>query len=169
MTGGDREPLFLCTERGRGRYVHNYRYNPRNPLAVALIIATGVGVIGYFSYEFASLRWSETELRHAVREAARDLEARPQDVSLFSTYEILVADAIRATGEGPEHGVVHVTHRTDEYAGSGEAGKRAKGTFEIRTDDTEEIYCMSISPPEPRTGPQKVTVRSTVRVAQGAC
>ncbi|MFE3491964.1 hypothetical protein ACFXOS_02525 [Streptomyces sp. NPDC059175] len=169
MTEEDREPLFLRTERGRGRYVHNYVYNPRNPLAVALVIATAVGVIGYFSYEFAALRWSGAELRRAVHEAARDLEDRPQEVSLFSTYEVLVADAVRATGEGPEHGVVHVERRTDEHAGSGGASKRAEDAFEIWTDDTEETYCMRISPPEPRTGPENTTARLSVRVAQGRC
>ncbi|WP_137992960.1 hypothetical protein [Streptomyces vilmorinianum] len=162
MWGADREPVFVQ----QGRWV----YNTRSPVARALMIATAVGVIGYFFHEYEDLRWSETELRDAVHQAARDLEAKPQKVNGFIAYDDLVKDAILATGEGPEYGLVDVKRRTDDGAGSGEASKPTEDSFEISTDDTSETYCMTISPPEPPSAVwEKVTVRLTVRVAQGTC
>ncbi|WP_282694097.1 hypothetical protein [Streptomyces sp. CC208A] len=159
MTWGDREPIFVQ----KGRWV----YNTRSPIARALMVATAVGLIGFYVYEADNSQWSEAELRDAVHEAARDLEAQPQKVGLVRPYGSLVRDAVLATGHGPRYPLLDVKRTGD---GTDVVTSPTEDSFEISTADTSETYCMRLSPPEPpSTGGEWITVRLTVQVSQGSC
>lgn len=158
MTWGDREPVFVR----RGRWV----YNTRSHVARMLMLATVVGVIGFYVYVSDNGQWSETELRDAVHQAARDLEAQPQEVGFG--YESLVRDAIQATDQGP--GADLVIEPIDHGVGSGAASSPAEDSFEIGAAYVSETHCMRLSPPEPpRTWGKSDTVSLTVQVTLGRC
>ncbi|MFC9731622.1 hypothetical protein [Streptomyces roseolus] len=149
MTQSDREPVFVR----RGRWV----YNTRSPVARVLMFATAVGLVGLYLYASDNGQWSESELRDAVHEAARDLEAQPRKV--YFGDESLLRDALTATEEGP--GADLVIKPADEGASD---------SFEIGAAFVSETYCMRLSPPEPpRAGGRTETVSLTVRVTQGPC
>lgn len=147
MTWGDREPVFVR----RGRWV----YNSRSPVARVLMLATVAGLVGFYLYVSDTGQWSESELRDAVHEAARDLEAQPQK-ALFG-YESMIRDALQATDKGPGGDLVIVPSPPED-------------SFEVRAAHLSETFCMRLSPPEPaRTWGKTDTVSLTVRVSQGGC
>ncbi|MFF9343472.1 hypothetical protein ACF1CG_27415 [Streptomyces sp. NPDC014773] len=147
MAWDDREPVFVR----RGRWV----YNSRNPVARVLMFASVVGLVGFYLYVSDTGRWSGSELRDAVHEAARDLEAEPQKV--YFDYESMLRDAVQATGKGPEADLV-ITPRPSEDG------------FEIGAAALSETFCMRLTPPEPaRAWGKTDTVSLTVRVSQGDC
>ncbi|MFI8323857.1 hypothetical protein [Streptomyces sp. NPDC085529] len=158
MTWGDHEPVFVH----RGRWV----YNTRSHVARMLMLATAVGVIGFYVYVSDNGQWSETELRDAVHQAARDLEAQPQKVQFG--YESLVRDAIQATDQGP--GGDLVIEPIDDGAGSGAVSSPAADSFEIGAAYVPDTYCMRLSPPEPpRSWGKSDALRLTVQVSRGRC
>nr|WP_240983195.1 hypothetical protein [Streptomyces sp. R301] len=120
-----------------------------------LMFATVAGLVGFYLYVSDTSQWSETELRDAVHEAARDLEAQPQRVHLG--YESMIRDAIRATGEGPGYDLDISPSPTED-------------NFEISAAFLSETFCMRLTPPEPpRTWGTTDTVSLTVRVSEGRC
>lgn len=132
-------------------------YNSRNPVGRALIVLAPVVAIAFLYHFFDSSRWSESEFRDAVQEAAHRLEAEPQTVRGYVGYEDLIEEAVQETGKGPEHALVRV---------------RAidSGTFEITTDDVDTTYCMLVSPPQPKPDTTRTaTAALTVQVRTGAC
>ncbi|MFE6228464.1 MULTISPECIES: hypothetical protein [unclassified Streptomyces] len=158
MSWGDREPVFVQ----RGRWV----YNTRSPVARVLMLATVAGLVGFYLYVSDTGQWSESELRGAVHEAARELEARPQRVHFG--YDSLIRDAIEATDEGPVADLV--IRPTDDGTGSGALGSPTEDGFEISAAHLSETFCVRLSPPEPPRSLGKVhTVRLTVKVSQGDC
>ncbi|MFJ6866714.1 hypothetical protein ACIQRS_21340 [Streptomyces termitum] len=158
MTRDDHEPVFVR----KGRWV----YNTRNPVARMLMLATVVGLAGFYLYVSDTGQWSESELRDAVHEAARDLEAQPRRVHFG--YDSMIRDAIEATDEGPVADLV-IT-RTGNGTGSGAADVPAEDSFEIGAAHMSETFCMRLSPPEPpRTWGNSETVRLNVRVSPGDC
>ncbi|MFI2368660.1 hypothetical protein [Streptomyces sp. NPDC018833] len=158
MSGAhDDEPIFVRRWGG-------YAYNPNNPIGRALIAVSAVLLIAYLYDLFDSAQWSEGELRDAVHESARHMEAEPQTLRGYYGYEGLIGDAIEETGEGPEPGLVHVEKIEDSDAAGVDAD-----AFEITTDDVETTYCMRVSPPRPETGMSSLTVELTVDVAEGPC
>jgi hypothetical protein len=156
------EPVFI---RSRGHYY----YNRRNPIGRVLIVASLL-VAGWLLYDqYDNTYWSEGELRDAVHAAAEDLGAEPRsETHLVRGYESLIRDAIHATGEGQEFGVV-VTAAGEEGTGDGAGPDR----FEISTPDTTTVYCMSISPPRPERSLESHSsspvINLTVKVEQGSC
>ncbi|MDI9885048.1 hypothetical protein QMZ92_11745 [Streptomyces sp. HNM0645] len=160
MGGQDsEEPIFI---RKRGRFV----YNPRNPVGRLLIVGGAVVVVGFMYHLFDDARWSEGEFRDAVREAAVRLEAEPQVLRGYLGYEERIEEAVKGTGQGPEHAVVRV-EAVDEpdAAGAGDAD-----VFEISTDDVGFPYCMRVSPPQPEPDALRLEkVRIAVEVAEGPC
>ncbi|MEV5311578.1 hypothetical protein [Streptomyces sp. NPDC052610] len=153
MSGHDNdEPVFL-RERGT-RFV----YNPRNPIGLALIVLTVVGVIAYMYHLHDSSQWSEDEFRDAVREAEQRLEAEPQRILGFSIgYEDLIQEAVEEADDAPEIPLVSV----EEIDST---------TFEAGTKDVDTSYCLTVSPPQPE--PELMldaTVTLTVDVREGPC
>ncbi|MFI8370747.1 hypothetical protein [Streptomyces sp. NPDC085466] len=146
----------------RGRWV----YNTRNPVARVLMFATVVGLVGFYLYVSDNGQWSESELRDAVHEAARELEAQPQKV--YFGYDSMIRDAVEATDEGPVADLD--ISPTDGGTGSGVVGSPTEDSFEISAAHLSETFCMRLSPPEPpRTLGEIRTVSLTVRVSQGVC
>lgn len=162
----EEEPVFIRSW-GTGRWA----YNSKNPVGRALIIGSLLIAAGLMYHFFDGSQWSEGELRRAVHGAARALEDEPQTLSLYSDYEALIREAVDATGEGPEHGLVEVERVTD-WSGPGDAAAGdASGTddFEISSDDVADAYCMRIAPHEPEAAMKSVTVDLTVTVEEGPC
>ncbi|MEW2633878.1 hypothetical protein AB0903_20030 [Streptomyces sp. NPDC048389] len=153
------EPVFVRSKWGTSRYV----YNPNSPVGMALIVGSLLfAAVGLFSLHDSS-SWSEGELHDAVHSAAESLDARPQRVGGFrGSYEELIADAIENSGEGPEFAMVGVSPRSDTKDDT------SVDRFEITTDDVDDSYCMSVSPPEPDTF-TSVTVTLGVSVEAGDC
>ncbi|MCH0538986.1 hypothetical protein I3F58_05330 [Streptomyces sp. MUM 203J] len=168
MGGEHGDRVFV---RSGGRWV----YNTGNPVGRVLIVVSLLVAAGWLSHMFASGRWSEGELRDAVHGAARALEAEAKPDYLLwygGDYTSAIRDAVEATGEGPEHGLVAVDEISDDTGTGTDAGTTAD-RFEITTEDTSTAYCMSVSPPvpdEPRDplAPGAV-IRLSVEVEEGRC
>ncbi|TLQ47583.1 hypothetical protein [Streptomyces marianii] len=153
------EPVFI---RKHGRFV----YNPRNPVGRLLMGVSVVVVVGFVYHLFDDARWSEGEFRDAVREAAVRLEAEPQFLRGYLGYEERIEDAVKGTGQGPEHTVVRVEAVDEPDA----AGADGADVFEISTDDVVTPYCMRVSPPQSEPDVLRLeTVRVAVEVAEGPC
>ncbi|GAA2474608.1 hypothetical protein [Streptomyces gobitricini] len=162
-TRGD-EPVFVK----KGRYV----YNPNNPVGRALIAISGVIVIVYLYHLFDGSRWSEGEWRDAVHEAAERLEDRPQTLRGHLGYEERIEDAVRATGQGPEHTVVRVeaVDGADRGGADGKGGGSGADAFEVSADDMDTPYCLRLSPPQPEPAATRlVTLKVSVDVEEGPC
>lgn len=158
----DTEPVFVRSNWGTNRYV----YNPNSPVGMALIIASLLFAAGGMHWLHDSSSWSEGELHDAVHTAVDGLNAEPQQVGGWrGDYETLIADAIRNSGEGPEHGIVNVSR--DNYAADIERVP-ASDHFEVRTDDVDAVYCLRVSPPEPETF-TAITVTLEVTVDAESC
>ncbi|MFC8275063.1 hypothetical protein ACFUJR_21485 [Streptomyces sp. NPDC057271] len=157
------EPVFI---RSRGHYY----YNRRNPVGRFLIVASLL-VSGWILYDYYdSVYWTEGELRDAVQAAAEDLQAEEKRETLLSSfgYDSLIRDAVNAADGGPGHGA-DVRTVGEEGAGDGPGPDR----FEVSTDDTETVYCMSVSPPRPKytlglDSPVR-TIRLSVTFDVGRC
>ncbi|MEV6199056.1 hypothetical protein AB0M64_03680 [Streptomyces sp. NPDC051771] len=158
MTWGDHDPVFVR----KGRWV----YNTRNPVGRVLTIAAVVGLVGFYLYVSDTGQWSEAELRDAVHEAARELEAQPQRV--YFGYDSMIRDAIEATDEGPVSDLV--IRATDDGNGSSAASIPTEDSFDVSAAHTSETFCMRLSPPEPPRALGKTpTVSLTVQVSRGDC
>lgn len=146
-------------------------YNARNPIGLALIVISVVVAAGYMYYLFDGSRWSESEWRDAVHEAARDLESEPQALSGGARYEYWIEDAIKATGVGPEHALIRVdaVQESDAAVDGGPTTDRGHDAFEVSTDDLETTYCVRVSPPLPRSSMSTRTVSLQVDVREGPC
>lgn len=155
------EPVFVRSGWGTNRYV----YNPDSPVGRALIVGSLLfaGIAMYALHDSSS--WSEGELRDAVHAAAADLEAGPTEVGGWrGDYARVISDAIRDSGEGPDHGSLHVSaHREGNDTGS-----PATDRFEVGSDDVEDVYCLTVSPPQPETF-TPVSVDLEVTVDTGRC
>jgi hypothetical protein len=160
----DAEPVFVRSKWGTSRYV----YNANNPVGMALIVASLLFAAGGMYALHDSSSWSEGELHDAVRAAADSLNAAPQQVGGWSgDYEQLIADAIEASGEGPEHGIVSVAPENDD---ADIAAQPDSESFEVTTDDVDAVYCVRVSPPEPEPDPfTATTVTLEVTVDADSC
>ncbi|GGT51582.1 hypothetical protein GCM10010271_64660 [Streptomyces kurssanovii] len=96
------------------------------------------------------------------------LNAAPQQVGGWSgDYEGLMADAIEAGGEAPEHGIVSVSPEHYDADGAGESDSES---FEVTTDDVDAVYCLRVSPPQPEPDTfTAVTVSLDVTVDADSC
>jgi hypothetical protein len=158
----DAEPVFVRSKWGTNRYV----YNANNPVGMALIIGSLLFAAGGMYSLHDSSSWSEGELHDAVHAAVDSLNAAPQQVGGWrGDYEELIADAIEASGEGPEHGIVSVS---SENYGADAVGEPDSESFEVRTDDVDAVYCLRVSPPAPETF-TAVTVSLEVTVDADSC
>jgi hypothetical protein len=158
----DAEPVFVRSKWGTNRYV----YNANNPVGMVLIIASLLFAAGGMYSLHDSSSWSEGELHDAVHAAVDSLNAAPQQVGGWrGDYEELIADAIEASGEGPEHGIVSVS---SENYGADIAGEPDSESFEVRTDDVDAVYCLRVSPPASETF-TAVTVSLEVTVDADSC
>ncbi len=156
------EPVFVRSRWGTNRYV----YNPDSPVGRALIVGSllfgGIGM--YVLHNNSS--WSEGELRNAVHAAMAGLNAGPTEVGGWrGGYTQVISEAIKDSGEGPEHGSLHVSAYR-EWGDGG--GAPVADRFEVRSDDVEDVYCLSVSPPEPETF-TVVSVDLVVTVDAGRC
>ncbi|MEV4682306.1 hypothetical protein [Streptomyces kurssanovii] len=160
----DAEPVFVRSKWGTNRYV----YNANNPVGMALIIASLLFAAGAMYSLHDSSSWSEGELHDAVHAAVDSLNAAPQQVGGWSgDYEELIADAIEASGEGPEHGIVSVS---PEYYDADVAGESDSESFEVTSDDVDDVYCLRVSPPQPEPDTfTAVTVSIDVTVDADSC
>ncbi|MCZ7461988.1 hypothetical protein [Streptomyces sp. WMMC940] len=152
------EPIFI-------RKGGHFAYNPKNPVGRVLIVGSAVVVVGFMYHLFDDAQWSEGEFRDAVRGAAVYLEAEPQVLRGHLGYEERIEEAVKGTGEGPEHTVVRVepVDTSDEAADGADL-------FEISTDDIGTPSCMRVSPPQSEPDALRLeTVRVQVEVAEGPC
>lgn len=160
----DDEPIFVRSNWGTSRYV----YNPNNPIGLGLIIGSLLFAAGGMYYLFASSSWSEGELRDAVHAAVRDLESGPHTISSWTGgYESLIRDALEESGEGPSTGgVVYVEDANDPYDKDAD---RSVDLFEVTAKDVDATFCLSVSPPEPESALENITVSLSITVDEGRC
>jgi hypothetical protein len=160
-TENEHEPVFVRSKWGTNRYV----YNPHNPVGAALIVLSLLFAVGAMYSLRASSTWSEDELRDAVHGAARMLDGSPQrkyDWTRHSDYSSLIDDAVERTGVGPRFGA-----RVSEV---GDDTQVDTHLYEIGSDDTEGIYCMTIMEvPGPKTDTLSREVRLDVSVEDHEC
>ncbi|AXG76642.1 hypothetical protein [Streptomyces paludis] len=172
MRGDDDEPIFVRSKWGTNRYV----YSTRNPVGRWLIFGTVVLVLGMIWQLFAGSRWSEGELRAGVHKAAEALEAKPQQVGFVNTYDSLIREAIRNSGEAPSSGGGFKVTPVPDESGSGSGGesgtdRAASGTsdFEITSEDVSSVYCLRVSPPEPDKVADHGEITLSVTVEENRC
>ncbi|MFD4336201.1 hypothetical protein ACFWPP_03150 [Streptomyces anulatus] len=160
----DDEPIFVRSNWGTSRYV----YNPNHPIGVALIIGSLLFAAGGMYYLFSSSSWSEGELRDAVHTAVRDLESEPHTFSSWTGgYDRLIRDALEGSGEGPSNGgMVYVDEANDPYD---EDADPSVDLFEVTAKDVDAAFCLSVSPPEPESALESITVSLSVTVEEGRC
>ncbi|GGV29798.1 hypothetical protein GCM10010293_29720 [Streptomyces griseoflavus] len=156
------EPVFVRSRWGTNRYV----YNPASPVGRALIVGSLLfgGIALWLLHDDAS--WSEGELRDAVHAAVAELDGGPVEVGGWrGDYAQVITEAVRNSGEGPEHGSLRVSDHRERGDGG---GAPTADRFEVGSDDVEDVYCLSVSPPWPGTF-TVVSVDLTVTVAAGRC
>ncbi|MFI7286018.1 hypothetical protein ACIBRY_05075 [Streptomyces anulatus] len=89
--------------------------------------------------------------------AVRDLESERHT---FSTWtggdDRLIRDALEESGEGPSPGgMVYVQDANDPYD---EDADLSVDRFEVTTNDVDAAFCPSVSPPEPESTLENITV-----------
>ncbi|MFH8360829.1 hypothetical protein ACH4FV_14745 [Streptomyces anulatus] len=160
----DDEPIFVRSNWGTSRYV----YNPNHPIGVALIIGSLLFAAGGMYYLFSSSSWSEGEFRDAVHTAVRDLESEQHTFSSWTGgYDRLIRDALEESGEGPSSGgMVYVDEANDPYD---EDADPSVDRFEVTAKDVDAAFCLSVSPPEPESALENITVSLSITVEEGQC
>ncbi|MFJ6784720.1 hypothetical protein [Streptomyces yangpuensis] len=124
------EPVFVRSRWGANRYV----YNHRNPAGLALIIIAPVVAIIAMICLHDSSRWSEGELRTAVRRGSEDLTGSTQYVSPDMDLATLIREVIQDSGAGPGLGLD--VHREGKDGGRG---------YTVSTGDTGKRYCVRVT------------------------
>lgn len=164
MSDHDDEQIFVRSAWGTSRYV----YNPNHPIGVALIIGSLLFAAGGLYYLFASSSWSEDGLRDAVHTAVRTLESERHTFSSWTGgYDGLIRKALEESGEGPSTGgVVYVDGANDSYD---EEADPSVDRFEVTAKDVDATFCLSVSPPEPASALENITVSLSIAVEEGRC